>query len=284
MSIEQSTSRFSTVDGVCVHYHELGEQHSDAPAVILLHGSGAGATGWSNYNRNAEALAQKFRVIIPDMPGFGQSDMKPADAPVPGWWAQTIMGLMDVLGIGRAHFVGNSMGGMVTLKIALETPDRIDRMILMGPGGGHPVTSIWPSPGIRNLVTAYEDDGITAAKVKAFISECLYDQKLITDELVEQRLKAAMDPRIVAQPPMRIGAAGMPEELWRDVRLTRLPHETLIIWGREDRVLPLDTGMVLFKQIPNAQLQVIPKCGHWVQWERAELFNRIAMSFFEDAQ
>ena len=281
MSIEHDSSRFVTVDGVKVHYHELGS--ADAPKLILIHGSGPGASGWSNYNRNAEYLAKRFHVLIPDLPGFGQSDMKPAGSPIPGWWANCMLGFLDALGIAKAHFVGNSMGGMTTLKLALEHPERIDKMLLMGPGGGTPIMSVWPSPGIQTLVGAYEGEGITAAKVKSFISACLYDQSVITDELVEQRLKAAMDPRIVANPPMRMGPGGPPEELWRDARLTKLPHETLIVWGRDDRVLPLDNGMILLKQIPNAQLHVIPKCGHWVMWEQADMFNRITESFFGGA-
>lgn len=276
MSLQQDSSRFVTVDGVRIHYHELGE----GPVLVLLHGSGPGASGWSNYNRNAEVLARDFRVIIPDLPGFGQSDMKPVDAPIPGWWAATMAGFLDALGIAKAHFVGNSMGGMVTLKLALEHPGRVDKMLLMGPGGGTPLFTQWPSPGIITLVTAYEGEGITAAKVKSFISACLYDQSVITDELVEQRLSAATDPRIVAQPPMRPGPGGPPEDLWRDARLTRLPHETLIVWGRDDKVLPFDNGMILFRQIPNAQLQILPKCGHWVMWEQPEQFNRITASFF----
>lgn len=267
--------KFADVNGCKVHYHEMGS----GPALIMIHGSGPGASGWSNYSRNAEAMAEHFRVIIPDLPGFGKSDMKPVDAKTPGWWADVMLGLMDQLGIAKAHFVGNSMGGMVTLKIALEHPERVDRMILMGPGGGQAMFSVWPTPAIINLITAYDGDGITAAKVRAFISACLFDQSVITDELIAQRLEAAMDPRIMVQPPMRPGPSGMPEELWRDPRMAKLPHETLIIWGREDRVLPLDTGMILMKQIPNAQLNVFPKCGHWAQWEHAERFNRTTLSF-----
>ena len=276
MSLQETSSRFADVNGTRVHYHEMG----GGPALIMIHGSGPGASGWSNYNRNVDALSKQFKLIIPDLPGFGQSDMKPVDAKVPGWWSDIMLGLMDGLGIGKAHFVGNSMGGMITLKLALEHPERVDRMLLMGTGGGHPVFSTWPSPGIINLVTAYEGDGITAEKVKGFISQSLFDQSLITEELVAQRLEAAMDPRIVAQPPMRPGPGGPPEDLWRDARLTRLPHETLIVWGREDRVLPLDNGMILLKQIQRAQLHVIPQCGHWVMWEQAAEFNRIALSFF----
>lgn len=205
--------------------------------------------------------------------------MKPVGVPNPGWWAQNIRGLMDMLEIEHAHFVGNSMGGMITLKIAMDAPERIDRMILMGPGGGFSPLGIWPTPGVILIATGYEGEGMTAAKVKAFISACLFDQSVITEDVVAQRLEAALDPRIVAQPPMRPGPGGPPEELWRDPRLTRLAHETLIIWGREDKVMPLDTGMILMKQIPNAQLNVFPKCGHWAQWEHPDRFNRTVLSF-----
>lgn len=277
MSLQETSSRFADVNGTKVHYHEIGE---GAP-LVLIHGSGPGASGWSNYNRNVEALSKHFTLIIPDCPGFGKSDMKPVDAKTPGWWAEIMHGLIGVLGFEKAHFVGNSMGGMITLKLALEHPECVDKMLLMGPGGGHPVFSVWPSPGIMTLITAYEGAGITADKVRAFISASLYDQSAITDELVQQRLEAAMDPRIVAQPPMRPGPGGPPEELWRDARLTKLLHETLIVWGREDRVLPLDNGMILLKQIQRASMTIVPQCGHWVMWEQAAEFNRIALSFFK---
>jgi pimeloyl-ACP methyl ester carboxylesterase len=251
----------------------------EGPPLILIHGSGPGASGWSNYSKNAAALSKSFRVIIPDCPGFGLSDMKPVDAKVPVWWSDIMLGLMDRIGIDKAHFVGNSMGGMIALKIAIEHPGRIDRMILMGPGGGHPVFSTWPSPGIINLVTAYEGAGITKDRVKGFISQCLFNQSLMTEELLANRFQAASDPRIVARPPMRPGPGGPPEDLWRDARLTRLPHETLIIWGREDRVLPLDNVMILLKQIPRARLNVFPQCGHWAMWECPDEFNRVVLSF-----
>jgi 4,5:9,10-diseco-3-hydroxy-5,9,17-trioxoandrosta-1(10),2-diene-4-oate hydrolase len=273
--VKDQSSRFADIDDTRVHYHDLGS----GPALVLLHGSGPGASGWSNYSRNVEAFARHFRVIVPDYPGFGQSDMKPLDAPVPGWWAGIIEGLLDALGIAKAHFVGNSMGGMITLKLALERPERVDRMILMGPGGGQPLFSVWPSQGIKTLVGFYDGPGPSRERLKSFIDEFVHDPSQITDELIDTRFAAAMDPRIVAQPPMRITAGGPPEELWRDKRLSRLPHDVLITWGREDRVIPLDNGISLMKQIPNARFFVFPKCGHWTQWEHAEEFNRIVLSF-----
>lgn len=262
-------ARTLVANGVAVSFLDQGS----GPALVMLHGSGPGATGWSNYSRNIPELARHFRVICPDLPGFGASDVKPVDAPIPGYWAETIAALLDKLGIAKAHFIGNSMGGMVSLKIALERPELVDRLVLMGPGGGYAINSNFPTPGILNLLSFYEGDGPTPEKVRFFIEQAVHDRSVITAELVEERLKAALDPRIVAQPPMRPGAAGPPEELWRDRRLAHLPHEVLIMWGREDRVVPLDTGMILMRQIPRARLMVVPQCGHWVQWEHAAEFN-----------
>jgi len=262
--------RFIEANGVRVAFHDAG----DGPALILLHGSGPGASGWSNYSRNVPVLAGRFRVICPDLPGFGASDMKPLDGKVPGFWADTILALMDALGIAQAHFVGNSMGGMIALKIALEWPERVGRLVLMGPGGGFPVTSQFPTPGIVNLLTFYEGEGPTIEKVRFFIEQAVFDRSVLTEALFAERLAAALDPRIVAQPPMRPGPGGPPEELWRDPRLARLPHDVLILWGREDRILPLDCGFTFMKQIPRARLLVVPQCGHWVQWEHADEFNR----------
>jgi pimeloyl-ACP methyl ester carboxylesterase len=270
--------KVADLGGIKLHYDDVGE----GPALILIHGSGPGASGRANFIRNIEALSKHFRVIVPDLPGFGKSDMKPVGTPIPGWWADKIVELFDHLGIEKAHFVGNSLGGAITLKIALENPSRVDRMILMGPGGGTPITSVFPTEGIKTLVGFYDGPGPSLERLKSFINQFVYDPSQITEELLAERLKAAMDPRIIAQPPMRMGPGVVLEELWRDPRMTKLPHETLIIWGREDRVMPLDTGFVLMKQIPRARFFVMPQCGHWAQWEHAEEFNKIVLGFLNN--
>lgn len=275
MASNEPIGQFAEINGAKVHYHDIGS----GPALVMLHGSGPGATGWSNYNRNIPEFAKNHRVICPDLPGFGKSDMKPVDAPIPGYWSDIIAGLLDHLGIASADFIGNSMGGMISLKLAMESPDRVNRMVLMGPGGGTPITSQWPSEGIKQIMGFYEGEGPTKAKMNAFASLFVYDPAQLTQDLLDLRLEAASDPRIVAQPPMRPGPAGPPEELWRDRRLTGLTHETLIIWGREDRVLPLDMAFSLVRQIPRARLFVMPQCGHWVQWEHAEEFNHLVSNF-----
>lgn len=273
--LESATSRFAEVNGVRVHYHDLGA----GTPLVLIHGSGPGAYGWANFSRNVAPLAERFRVLCLDLPGFGRSDMKPAGVPIPGWWAEVVGGLLDALDIERAHFIGNSLGGMISLKLALTRPERVGRLVLMGTGGSLPVFTPWPTEGIKSIFGYYEGGGPSLERLRAFAQQFVYDPRQLTDELLQQRLERSLDPRIVANPPMRLTPGTVLEELWRDAGLTRLPHETLMVWGREDRVLPLDSAFVLLKQIPRARLWVLPQCGHWAQWEHAEEFNATVAQF-----
>jgi 4,5:9,10-diseco-3-hydroxy-5,9,17-trioxoandrosta-1(10),2-diene-4-oate hydrolase len=275
MDFQNTPLKIADVGGIKIHYDDVG----GGEPLLLLHGSGPGASGRANFIRNIEALSKDFRVIVPDLPGFGKSDMKPQGTSIPGWWAEKIIEFLDLLSIQKAHFVGNSLGGAITLKIAMEHPERIGRMILMGPGGGPPITSVFPTSGIKTLVSFYDGEGPSMQRLKAFINEFVYDPSQITDDLLQARLEAAMDPRVIANPPMRLAPGAQLEALWRDERLARLPHETLILWGREDRVMPVDTGLLYAKIIPRARLFVMPQCGHWAQWEHADEFNRMVAGF-----
>ena len=273
---QQASSRFVDVGGVKVHYNEMGT----GMPVILIHGSGPGAYGWANFSRNMEPLSKHFRAICIDLPGFGQSDMKPAGVPIPGWWAEIVGRFMDALDIKQAHFIGNSLGGMITLKLALTQPQKVGRMLLMGTGGSLPIFTPWPTEGIKSILGYYEGTGPSIEKLRAFAQQFVYDPSQLTDELLQKRLEASLDPRIMANPPMRMTPGTALEELWRDPGLTKLKQETLLLWGREDRVLPLDSAFALLKQIPRARLLVMPQCGHWAQWEHADEFNATVTQFF----
>ncbi|WP_439817022.1 alpha/beta fold hydrolase [Zavarzinia sp. CC-PAN008] len=274
--LETSSSRFVTVDGIRIHYNEVGE----GTPLVLIHGSGPGASGWANFSRNMGPLSKSYRAICVDLPGFGKSDMKPAGVPIPGWWAEKMGQFLDALGIEKAHFIGNSLGGVISLKLALTRPEKVGRMVLMGTGGSLPLFTPWPTEGIKAILGYYEGTGPSIDRLRAFAQQFVYDPSQLTDELLEKRLKASLDPRIVANPPMRFTPGMVLEEVWRDAGLARLPHETLMIWGREDRVLPLDSAFVLLKQIPRARLLVMPQCGHWAQWEHADEFNATVTGFF----
>ncbi len=265
--------------GLKLHYHEAGAEHAET--VILLHGGGPGASAWSNFGRNLPVFAKNYRTLAVDQPGFGRSD-KPTEHPQYfRHSADAVVGLMDALGIERAHFVGNSLGGGAAVRLALNHGKRAGRLVLMGPGGlSINVFAPDPTEGVKNL-------GRFAAKpsrerMEAFLRIMVHDQSLITDELIDDRFAAANTPE--SQAAMR--AMGMSfaqpstyEEglLWREAH--RLRQRVLLIWGREDRVNPLDGALLALKTIPRAQLHVFGGCGHWAQLEKFDEFNRLALDF-----
>ncbi|ULR53368.1 alpha/beta fold hydrolase [Streptomyces deccanensis] len=257
----------------------------DATPVLLLHGGGPGASGVSNYTRNIGELAQEYRVIVPDLPGYGRSG-KGIDAADPfGHLADHICGAMDVLGLERAHLVGNSYGGACALRLALDTPDRVDRMVLMGPGGDG-TTRALPTPGLNSLLNYYGGDGPSRLKLERFIRDHLvFNAAEVPDSVIDARYEASIDPEVLAAPPLRRPSGpNALRTLWRmdftrDDRLRRLPVPTLVLWGAADKVNRPSGGRMLAERMPNCDLYLVANTGHWVQWERAELFNALCADF-----
>jgi 4,5:9,10-diseco-3-hydroxy-5,9,17-trioxoandrosta-1(10),2-diene-4-oate hydrolase len=259
----------------------LAETGKGAP-VILLHGGGAGASGQSNYSRNIGPLAEHFRVIVPDMPGYGRSS-KGVDRSDPfGYLADHIRGMLDQLGIEQAHLVGNSYGGACALRLALDTPHRVDRLVLMGPGGVGTSRRL-PTAGLKNLLAYYRGDGPSMEKLRAFIRTYLvFDGDAVPESLIESRYAASIEPEVVANPPLQ-RPAGL-RTLWRidftrDPRLSSLETPTLVIWGRDDKVNKPSGAAMLGNRIPNADVIITANTGHWVQWERADFFNAVTTAF-----
>jgi 4,5:9,10-diseco-3-hydroxy-5,9,17-trioxoandrosta-1(10),2-diene-4-oate hydrolase len=251
-------------------------------AVVLLHGGGPGASGMSNYARNVDALAQRFRVIVPDLPGYGRSS-KDIDQSDPfGDLAGALCGLLDALGIDRAHLVGNSYGGAAALRLTLDRPDRVGRLVLMGPGGIG-TTRRPPTPGLKRLLAYYGGEGPTRAKLERFIRDDLvYDGTAVPAEMIEERYQASIDPEVVANPPLR-RPAGLRTllrmDLLRDKRLSRAATPTLVLWGADDKVNRPSGGLLLAERMPRCDLYLVAGTGHWVQWERPDLFNSLTAAF-----
>jgi 4,5:9,10-diseco-3-hydroxy-5,9,17-trioxoandrosta-1(10),2-diene-4-oate hydrolase len=280
MATNTITERTVGVKGRDIFVAETGA----GPAVVLLHGGGPGASGMSNYARNVEALAENFRVIVPDMPGYGRST-KGVDRHDPfGYLADHIRGMLDELGIDRAHLVGNSYGGSCALRLALDTPDRVDKLVLMGPGGVGTSRGL-PSEGLKSLLGYYAGDGPSLEKLRMFIRTYLvYDGEAVPDSLIESRYRASIDPEVVANPPLRrpagLGALWR-MDLTRDPRLSGLTTPTLVIWGRDDKVNKPSGAAMLAERLPNADVLITANTGHWVQWERADLFNAVTTAFLK---
>ena len=275
-----------TAPGLEISHVEAGDPA--APPVVLLHGGGPGASGVSNYTRNIDALAERFRVIVPDLPGYGRST-KGVDGRDPfGYLADGIRGLLDALGIERADLVGNSYGGACALRLALDTPTRVRRMVLMGPGGVG-TTRALPTAGLNCLLGYYGGDGPSRAKLERFIREYLvFDGASVPDEVIDVRYQASIDPGVVASPPLRRPSGPLAlrtllrMDFTRDSRLATLDTPTLVIWGREDKVNRPSGGPALAETMPNCDLLTVAGTGHWVQWERAELFNEVTRAFLTE--
>jgi len=264
-----------------LHYYEAG----DGEPVVMLHGGGPGASAWSNFGRNLPVFAEKYRTLIVDQPGFGSSDKSQVTSQYFTFSADALLKLLDEVGVARAHLVGNSLGGGTAVRFALRYPDRAGRLVLMAPGGlGLNVFAPDPTEGIKRLYQFAAPPGPSKEKLAAFLRTLVYDQSLVTDELVDERFEAASDPETLrAMASMGASFASDPEEgmLYREAH--RLRQRVLLIWGREDRVNPLDGALVALKLIPRAQLHVFGRCGHWAQLEKFAEFNRLAMDFLEGA-
>jgi 4,5:9,10-diseco-3-hydroxy-5,9,17-trioxoandrosta-1(10),2-diene-4-oate hydrolase len=247
----------------------------------MLHGGGPGASSWSNFGPALPRFAERLRTILVDQPAFGSSDKPEVVGNFDRHSADHVVRLLDVLGIDRVHLLGNSLGGGTAVRLALSHPDRVGRLVLMGPGGlSLNLFHADPTEGVQRLMDFGADP--TPEKLRAFISTMVVNQALVTDELVAERFADATAPG--AQDAMR--SMGMsfwnPETaedgmLWREAH--RLRKHTLLTWGREDRVNPLDGAMVALKLIPKAQLHVFPNCGHWAQIEAADEFAEITTAF-----
>jgi 4,5:9,10-diseco-3-hydroxy-5,9,17-trioxoandrosta-1(10),2-diene-4-oate hydrolase len=270
----EATSRYLEGD-YRLHYHEAG----DGPALVLLHGSGPGVSGWSNFSANFPVFAERFRTVVFDMPGFGRSQRPELDRAYPRVAADALLSLLDKLGVERAHLLGNSMGGYVALEFALAYPERVDRLVLMGPGGlAVNVLGPDPSEGARRLA-----DFMMAPSRQTMADwvDTMVSNKTVVDEaLIEERLANAQAPGAMESAMAIFSSLGQhpePVPLW--ARLKGIKAATLVTWGRDDRMLPVEGALFGFRQLPNAELHIFSKCGHWAQVERKADFERLVIDF-----
>jgi 2-hydroxy-6-oxonona-2,4-dienedioate hydrolase len=275
---EASTSKFVQTPEWNIHYNEAGEGET----VIMIHGSGAGATGWANFHRNVDDFVDAgYRVILMDCPGFGKSDPLVTAEPRFVINARAVKALMDGLDIDKAHLVGNSMGGGTALGFAVASPERLDKMILMGAGGVGRTSIFTPLPmeGIKLLFDVYREP--TLHNLKKMLNVFVYDSSALTEELIGLRLKSILDkPHHLENFLKSIDLSKFQMGDFTD-NLPDIKAKTLITWGRDDRFVPIDWSLKLLNGIPDSRLHVFSKCGHWAQWEHAPAFNRLVIDFLK---
>lgn len=273
MTTNPEIARQITAAGIVTNVHDCGQ----GDPVLLIHGSGPGVSAWANWRLVMPRLAERFRVIAPDMAGFGFTERKAGRHLDLATWVDQVVGLIDALGLEQVHLVGNSFGGAVALATAIRHPGRIRRLVLMGSVGvSFPLTegldAVWgyePSlPAMRRLLDIFA-----------------HDRSLVTDDLAELRYQASIRPGFQESFAALFPA---PRQRWIDALasseagIRALGQETLLIHGRDDRVIPLATSLTLLDWIPRSQLHVFGQCGHWVQIEHTARFCRLVTDFLSE--
>lgn len=261
-------------NGILTNYHDVG---SGFP-VLMIHGSGPGVSAWANWRLTLPSLSQRRRLILPDMVGFGYTERPAGIRYGLDTWVAHAIGVMDALELKQVDLIGNSFGGALSLAIAARHPARVRRLVLMG------------SAGVDFELTPALDEvwGYTPSleKMRHMMDLFAYDRSLITDELARMRYEASLQPGL-----QEAYASMFPEPRQRCVEalctpvsdLRHLPHETLIIHGREDKVVPPGNARKLNTYITNSQMHIFGKCGHWTQIEQSARFCRLVNDFLDEA-
>jgi pimeloyl-ACP methyl ester carboxylesterase len=257
--------------GIGTNYLEVG---SGDNTVVFVHGSGPGVTAYANWRLTLPAMAEHVHAYAPDMVGFGFSDRPGGITYSVQTWADQVIGLLDALGIERTSLVGNSFGGAIALRVATQHPHRVNRLVLMGSiGVPFPITEgldrVWGyQPSFENM--------------RSILDIFAYSRDLVNDELAEVRYRASIQPGFQESFGSMFPA---PRQRWVDSmvipddELRALPHETLIIHGRDDKVIPLSNSLRLLELIEKSQLHIYGRCGHWTQIEWADDFNDSLVKF-----
>jgi 2-hydroxymuconate-semialdehyde hydrolase len=254
------------------------QDHGQGDPIFLIHGSGPGVTAYANWRLTMPVLAEKFRVIAPDMVGFGFTERPANVSYTMDMWVSHALSLMDALKIEKAHLVGNSFGGGLALALALKAPDRVHRLVLMGAAG----TKFQLTDGL-DAVWGYKG---TLEHMKELIGLFAFNKNLVSDDLAKLRYEASIRPGFQEAFSAMFPA---PRQRWVDAlasdeeKIKILAHETLIIHGRDDAVVPLSASYRMHDLIPKSQLHVFGQCGHWTQIEHSARFNQLLLNFFLEA-
>jgi pimeloyl-ACP methyl ester carboxylesterase len=240
----------------------------EGAAVLFIHGSGPGATGVANWRGNLPALAGHRRIAF-DLAGFGASTpLAPLPYTVPSWTQQSLE-IMDALGIARFSIVGNSLGGRIAMQIALDAPERVERLVLMGSGG----LLVEPTPALRAL----REYTPSIENMRRLITECfLYDARLSTEQMVRERYETSAATFETYRGMFGEDRSGL---LVSPERIASIAVPALVVHGRDDRVIPPANGVRMAELLPDADLHLFARCGHWAQFERAADFNALIASF-----
>ena len=272
----ESTSRLVDTPDYRIQINEAGAGHP----ILMIHGGGPGATGWSNFAPNVAALSRNYRAIAVTMPGWGESSPQSLATGRNG--VEAIRQLVDALELEKVALLGNSMGGAMSLEFTATYPDRVSHLVTMGvgnPAGTNMFSPAGPSEGIRILTEAYQDP--SPQNMKRLVRIMCFDPAMGSDELAAERSATAHKYAEHNQNWLEFlhGGPRMALEPGLVASLSSLPVPTMLIHGRDDRVTHFEAALQLTATIPDSRMVLLNRCGHWAQLEHADEFNALVDSF-----
>lgn len=261
------------IGGIKTNFHRAG----DGFPTLLIHGSGPGVSAWANWRNTIPAVAQIAQVIAPDMIGFGYTSSPGGVSYCMDSWLDHLVGLLDALEVEKTDIVGNSFGGALALAMAIRHPERVRKLVLMGSAGLQ-----FPLTEGLDAVWGYQP---SIANMKALLDIFAFDRTLVTDELAELRYHASVRPGVqeafsgMFPAPRQAGVDALASD---ERAIAALTNRSLIIHGRDDKVIPLSTSLRLNQLLRNSDLHVFGQCGHWTQIERCSAFNTLLVNFLAE--
>ncbi|WP_416052979.1 alpha/beta fold hydrolase [Cupriavidus basilensis] len=261
----------ATPDGLRLHYLDAGA----GEPVVFIHGSGPGASGHSNFKHNAPAFAAAgFRTVVVDLPGYGQSS-KPADVEYTlDFFVAALRAQLLALELPRCVLVGNSLGGAIALKYALDYPEHVSRLVMMAPGGVEDRETYFRMEGIEKMVSLFTGGQMNHDTMRELLKLLVHDATLVTDALVDERMAVCKE-----QPREVLATMKVPN---LTERLGEIACPVLGFWGTEDRFNPAGGALKFLQGCRDARFVLINRCGHWVMVEHSDYFNRECLAFLAD--
>lgn len=274
----ESTSKSVTLSHGALHYNEAGS----GPALVMVHGSGPGVTGWANFGNNLPHFTKHFRCLLVDLPGYGKSDPAPGNPMETG--PKALAEFVEKLGLERPGFIGNSLGAIVVANLAATRPELVKSICLIG-GIGLNIFSPFPNEGLNLLVDFTENP--TRENLVRWLRSMAFHPETVTPELIEMRWKEATNPQnlktmkvlYTRENMQAMAATQFDTQPYRN--LSQIECPTLLTWGRDDRVSGVDRALLPMRFIKHCELHTFPNCGHWVMLEAKEAFESVVTAFFQ---
>jgi len=252
-----------------IHFHTYGEGEQ---VVVFVHGSGPGASGYSNFKKNVETfVGAGYKVVVPDLPGFGYSS-KPTDADYTSEFFSThLTGLLDSLEIRTFSLIGNSLGGAISIRTALDHPDRVSKLILMAPGGIEDIETYMAMPAMAKMINNFVGGQLDREGLRGVLENLVYDPVHVTDALVDERWAILQQ-----QPPEVLSRMTIPN---METELDQIQCPVLSFWGVDDELLPASGGQKITRACRPSRHIELSDCGHWVMVEHTRLFDNACLDF-----